>query len=63
MTTYPQLDLMRNAGLLAAALQLRRTHGLLYAMRFLEDANFSQQVIWELLGLIPVDLGENGPDC
>lgn len=53
MTTYPQSDLLRNAKLLVGALQLRKTHGLLYAMRFLEDHCFSTVVIWELMELIP----------
>jgi hypothetical protein len=56
MTTYPDSDLLRNATLLVAAIQLRRSHGLLYAMRFLEDAGFSDSVIWELFGLLPADV-------
>lgn len=46
-------NLIRNAKLLAAAVQLQKTHGLLYAMRFFEDHDFSNVVIWEVLNLIP----------
>lgn len=53
MTTLPISDEFRNARLLGAALQLRRTHGILYAMRFLEEYGFDAHVIWEVLGLIP----------
>lgn len=53
MTTCPESDQFRNARLLGAALQLRRTHGILYAMRFLEEYGFDAHVIWEILGLIP----------
>lgn len=53
MTTQLTPDLHRKAKLLVAAVQLRKTHGLLYAMRFLEDYGFSNVVIWEVLNLIP----------
>lgn len=53
MTTPHQEELHRNAMLLAAAIQLRTTHGLLYAMRLLEEHNFSAEVVWEVLNLIP----------
>lgn len=53
MTTELEPGLPRNARLLVAAVQLRKTHGLLYAMRFLEDQGFSAVVIWEVLNLIP----------
>lgn len=53
MTTQHQADLFRNAKLLLAAVQLRQTHGLLYAMRFLEERDFSAEVVWEVLNLIP----------
>lgn len=53
MTTYPESDQFRNARLLGAALLLRRSHGILYAMRFLEEYGFDAYVIWEVLGLIP----------
>lgn len=52
MTTQLEPDLHRNAKLLVAAAQLRKTHGLLYAMRFLEDHGFADVVIWEMLNLI-----------
>lgn len=55
MTTCPVSDQFRNARLLGAALQLRRTHGILYAMRFLEEYGFDAHVIWEVLGLIPAE--------
>lgn len=53
MTTQLKPDLHRKAKLLVAAVQLRKTHGLLYAMRFLEDHGFANVVIWEVLNLIP----------
>lgn len=53
MTTQLEPDLHRNAKLLVAAVQLRNTHGLLYAMRFLEDRGFANVVIWEVFDLIP----------
>lgn len=53
MTEQQPLDLARNASLLAAATQLRCTHGLLFAMRFLEDYGFNNVVIWEVLNLLP----------
>ena len=53
MTTQFKPDLHRKAKLLVAAVQLRKTHGLLYAMRFLEDYGFANVVIWEVLNLIP----------
>lgn len=53
MTTQLEPNLHRNARLLVAAVHLRKTHGLLYAMRFLEDHDFSNVVIWEVLNLIP----------
>jgi hypothetical protein len=53
MTTQLKPDLHRNAMLLIAGVQLRKTHGLLYAMRFLEDHGFANVVIWEVLNLIP----------
>lgn len=53
MTTLPASDQSRNARLLSVAIQLRRSHGILYAMRFLEEYDFDQCVIWEVLGLIP----------
>ena len=53
MTTQLKPDLHRKAKLLVAAVQLRKTHGLLYAMRFLEDYGFANVVIWEVLNLIP----------
>lgn len=53
MTNQLEPDLHRNAKLLVAAVQLRNTHGLLYAMRFLEDRGFANVVIWEVLNLIP----------
>jgi hypothetical protein len=53
MTTELEPDLHRKARLLVAAVQLRKTHGILYAMRFLEDHDFSTVVIWEVLNLIP----------
>jgi hypothetical protein len=59
MTTQLQPDLIRNAKLLVAAVQLRKTHGLLYAMRFLEDYAFSAEVVWELLDLIPHAVAES----
>lgn len=52
MTTQLKPDLHRKAKLLVAAVQLRKTHGLLYAMRFLEDYGFANVVIWEVLNLI-----------
>ncbi len=53
MTTQLKPDLHRKAKLLVAAVQLRKTHGLLYAMRLLEDHGFANVVIWEVLNLIP----------
>lgn len=53
MTNQLEPDLHRNAKLLVAAVQLRKTHGLLYAVRFLEDRGFANVVIWEVLNLIP----------
>ena len=55
MTTYPFPGNFRKARLLGAALQLRRTHGILYAMRFLEEYGFDAHVIWEVFGLIPAE--------
>lgn len=55
MTTQHPLNLLRNAKLLIAAVQLKQSHGLLYALRFLEDYDFSSGVIWEVLGLIPAE--------
>lgn len=55
MTTQIEPDLHRNANVLVAAVQLRETHGLLYAMRFLEDYDFADVVIWEVFKLIPSD--------
>lgn len=63
MTTEHQADLLRNAKLLVAAVQLRKTHGLLYAMRFLEEHNFSTEVVWEVLNLIPHAVGADAADC
>lgn len=63
MTTQPELDLYRNAKLLVAAVQLRQTHGLLYAMRFLEEHYFNTVVIWEVLNLIPAEGAGNAVDC
>lgn len=51
---------LRRTKLLGAALQLRRSHGILYAMRFLEEHGFDERVIWELLGLIPVEQCQSG---
>jgi len=53
MTTQLKHDLHRKAKLLVAGVQLRKTHGLLYAMRFLEDHGFANMVVWEVLNLIP----------
>lgn len=53
LMTQLEPDLHRKAKLLVAAVQLRKTHGLLYAMRFLEDYGFANVVIWEVLNLIP----------
>ena len=58
MTAQPSHNLLRNAKLLVAAVQLKQSHGLLYAMRFLEECNFTSGVIWELLGLIPAEVCE-----
>jgi len=55
MTTQPSVNPLRNAKLLIAAVQLKQSHGLLYAMRFLEDYDFSSGVIWEVLGLISAE--------
>lgn len=63
MTTQHQADLLRNAKLLVAAVQLRKTHGLLYAMRFLEEHDFSVEVVWELLNLIPYAASSDSTDC
>lgn len=52
MTTKLESDLHRNAKLLAAAVQLRKTHGLMYAMQLLEEHGFANAVIWEVLNLI-----------
>jgi len=59
MTTQIQPNLLRNAKLLVAAVQLRKTHGLLYAMRFLEDYAFSAEIVWEVLDLIPHVVAES----
>ena len=61
MTTQLEPDLHRNAKLLVAAVQLRKTHGLLYAMRFLEDRGFANVVIWEVLNLIPAGTTREPP--
>ena len=61
MTTQLEPDLHRNAKLLVAAVQLRKTHGLLYAMRFLEDRGFANVVIWEVLNLIPAGTSREPP--
>lgn len=61
MTTQLETDLHRNAKLLVAAVQLRKTHGLLYAMRFLEDRGFANVVIWEVLNLIPAGTTREPP--
>lgn len=53
VTNQLKPDLHRKAKLLIAAVQLRKTHGLLYAMRFLEDHGFANVDIWEVLNLIP----------
>lgn len=53
MTIQLKPDLHRKAKLLVAAIQLRKTHGLLYVMRFLEDYGFANVVIWEVFNLIP----------
>lgn len=53
MTTQLKPDLHRKAKLLVAAVQLRKTHGLLYVMSFLEDYGFVHVVVWEVLNLIP----------
>lgn len=63
MTTPHQEDLHRNAKLLVAAIQLRKTHGLLYAMRFLEEHNFSAEVVWEVLNLIPQSANVEFTNC
>jgi hypothetical protein len=55
MTKHQPNDLARCAMLLTAAVQLKQTHGLLFAMRFLEDYHFNNMVIWELLNLIPAE--------
>lgn len=55
MTTQPPPNLLRNAKLLVAAVQLKQSHGITYAMRFLEDYDFSREVIWEVLGLIAAE--------
>lgn len=56
MTKHQPNDLARGALLLTAAVQLKQTHGLLFAMRFLEDYSFSNLVIWEVLNLIPAEV-------
>lgn len=53
MKTQFDPELARNAQLLLAAVQLRQSHGLLYAMRLLEEHEFSATVIWELFDLLP----------
>jgi hypothetical protein len=58
MTTQPPFNLLRDAKLLIAAVQLKQSHGLLYAMRFLEDYHFSSGVIWEVLGLITTQVDQ-----
>lgn len=63
MTTERQPDLLRNARLLMAGVQLRKSHGLLYAMRFLEDHDFSVEVVWEVMGLIPSAANLDARDC
>lgn len=63
MTTQPQINPLRNAKLLIAAVQLRKTHGLLYAMRFLEEHHFNTVVIWEVLNLIPAEGVADATDC
>lgn len=63
MTTCLPPNLSRDAKLLIAAVQLRQSHGLLYAMRFLEDYNFDNGVIWEVLGLIPGEVTQENLSC
>lgn len=63
MTTQPSSQLLRDAKLLVAAVQLKQTHGLLYAMCFLEDYDFSSDVIWELLGLISTAIAQEDLNC
>jgi hypothetical protein len=63
MTTHLSPNLLRNAKLLIAAVQLKQSHGLLYAMRFLEDYDFSSSVIWEVLGLISAEAAQESPSC
>lgn len=63
MTTFPPLNLSRNAKLLIAAVQLKQSHGLLYAMRFLEEYDFSSHVIWEVLGLISAEAYQDSSNC
>lgn len=55
MITDAQSAQFHRAALLGAAVQLRRSHGILYAMRFLQEYAFDERVIWEVLGLIPVE--------
>lgn len=62
MTTQHQTDLIRNAKLLLAAVRLRQTHGVLYAMRLLEEHDFSAEVIWEVLNLIPHTVNADSAD-
>lgn len=62
MTTQHQADLLRKAKLLVAAMQLRKTHGLLYAMRFLEEHDFSVEVVWEVFNLIPHTVSADSAD-
>lgn len=63
MTTQPPFNLLRNAKLLIAAVQLKQSHGLLYAMHFLEDYDFSSGVIWEVLGLISAEAAQENLSC
>ena len=63
MTSQSPSNLFRNAKLLIAAVQLKQSHGLLYAMRFLEDYDFSSSVIWEVLGLISAEAAQESLSC
>ena len=47
---YPNLHvaIVSNVAILAAALELRRIHGLRFALRFLEPYSFDRQVLKEL---------------
>lgn len=51
MHTVLSSNIHCSAALLSAAINLQRTHGLLYAIYFLRNYNFSNCVIRELLGL------------